>query len=223
MFYYYGMKRSYIDKYPPPEHKYIVEPFAGSATYAMKYWDSKVILCEKDERLYDIWDYLINKATKRRILSFPILKMNDDINDTKFNNLKQVEKDIIGYFMQYGSYPSHKPTLSKGFNKWNEVYRERLANDISKVKHWKIYNRSYEEFNNKKATWFIDPPYQGKGGSRYRCNNKDIDYKHLGKWCKSRKGQVIVCENEEANWLPFKPLINKIQAGRKHTEMIYLK
>ncbi len=222
MFYYYGMKRSYIDKYPPPKHKYIIEPFAGSATYAMKYWNHKVILCEKDERLYKVWNYLINKATKKRILSLPILKITDNLNDPKFNKLTQDEKYLIGYNIQYSSIPSHKPSFG-GFNKWHEMSRQKLADNLYKVRHWEIHNRSYEEFSNYKATWFIDPPYQGKGGKQYKHSNKDIDYKHLAKWCRSRKGQVIVCENEESDWLPFKPLITKTQAGRKHTEMVYLK
>jgi hypothetical protein len=35
---------------------------------------------------------------------------------------------------------------------------------------------------------------------------KDLDYEVLASWCKGRKGQIIVCENDTAEWLPFKPL-----------------
>jgi hypothetical protein len=33
-----------------------------------------------------------------------------------------------------------------------------------------------------------------------------INYNDLAIWCKSRNGQVIVCENGDANWLDFKPI-----------------
>ena len=53
------------------------------------------------------------------------------------------------------------------------------------------------------ATWFIDPPYSGNAGGCYKY--KKIDYESLAVWCRNRIGQVIVCENEGATWLPFKP------------------
>ena len=33
--------------------------------------------------------------------------------------------------------------------------------------------------------------------------------------CETRRGQVIVCENTKATWLPFQPLIQL--SGQKHT------
>jgi len=33
MFSYYGSKSKIVDYYPPPKHKRIIEPFAGSARY----------------------------------------------------------------------------------------------------------------------------------------------------------------------------------------------
>jgi hypothetical protein len=32
-----------------------------------------------------------------------------------------------------------------------------------------------------------------------------IDYSALADWCTSLPGQVIVCENDGATWLPFRP------------------
>lgn len=54
------------------------------------------------------------------------------------------------------------------------------------------------------ATWFIDPPYKGEAGRLYR--HHSIDYAALAGWCRSRRGQVIVCERQGASWLPFLPL-----------------
>jgi hypothetical protein len=33
-----------------------------------------------------------------------------------------------------------------------------------------------------------------------------LNYSELAAWCRSRPGQVIVCEEEGADWLPFRPL-----------------
>ena len=72
---------------------------------------------------------------------------------------------------------------------------------MPQIKHWKILNRSYSQSEDHLATWFVDPPYQGPCGKLYKY--KVEDYAHLGNWCKERKGQVIVCEQHGADWLPF--------------------
>ncbi len=54
------------------------------------------------------------------------------------------------------------------------------------------------------ATWFIDPPYDNAAGENYR--HHKLDRYALAQWCRGRRGQVIVCENEGASWLPFAPL-----------------
>jgi hypothetical protein len=40
-----------------------------------------------------------------------------------------------------------------------------------------------------------------------------VDYVHLGKWCMERTGQLIVCDNTGADWLPFRPLTDERAAG----------
>lgn len=64
------------------------------------------------------------------------------------------------------------------------------------------------------ATWFIDPPYQVVQGEQYPNGAQSIDFAALGDWCRSRRGQVIVCESEGADWLPFSPL-GAVQSMRK--------
>lgn len=83
---------------------------------------------------------------------------------------------------------------------WGEGIRGRIANQLQHIRHWTIANKSYAEIENQDATWFVDPPYQ-VSGVRYRFN--EIDFDHLGKWCQSRQGQVMVCEQDGAAWLPF--------------------
>ena len=69
------------------------------------------------------------------------------------------------------------------------------------------------------ATWFIDPPYQAVK----RGYHSNIDYDALAKWCRSRKGLVIVCEQAGATWLPFKPLVSiKGTNNKVSTEAVWI-
>ena len=77
-----------------------------------------------------------------------------------------------------------------------------------------------KNLENKKGTWFIDPHYMF-GGHLYKKNNKNIDFKKLGDWCKNRNGQTIVCENTKADWLPFKPMVKMQGVKHKTTEAIW--
>ncbi len=53
--YYGGKWRDAIKHYPEPQHDTIVEPFAGSAGYSLRYANRKVILCEIDPVLASVW------------------------------------------------------------------------------------------------------------------------------------------------------------------------
>ena len=72
------------------------------------------------------------------------------------------------------------------------------------IRHWKVIHGSYLDVEDDEATWFVDPPYQ-HAGKLYRRGAGDIDFEHLGRWCRSRQGQVMVCEAEGADQLPFEP------------------
>ena len=65
MFYYYGRKKQIAKHYPEPSYDTIVEPFAGSAAYSLygNHWKRRVILVEKDDRVSQIWKWLIEEAT----------------------------------------------------------------------------------------------------------------------------------------------------------------
>jgi len=109
---------------------------------------------------------------------------------------------------------------------WGIEIKNRIARQLKYIRHWKIVNKSYENIENECATWFIDPPYTDAGKHyRYGCNG--IDYEYLAKWSVGRFGQVIVCENDGANWLNFDRLcdINStfIVDGerKKSSEVVY--
>jgi hypothetical protein len=87
---------------------------------------------------------------------------------------------------------------------WGERIRQRIAFQVGFIRHWQIVEGEYWQAPEVQATWFVDPPYQ-EAGKLYRCDSSGIDYGHLAQWCRSRYGQTIVCENEGATWLSFRP------------------
>ena len=94
-----------------------------------------------------------------------------------------------------------------------------IAKQLQYIQHWKAEYMSYDDIPNEKATWHIDPPYK-VAGKRYRKNK--IDYVYLAKWCRNRKGQVMVCEQKGADWLPFKRLrTNNNGSNKQYTEMVW--
>jgi site-specific DNA-adenine methylase len=220
MFYYFGRKEKLYKNYPKPKFDTIIEPFAGSAVYSLKNYNKNVIILDKDEKIINIWNYL-KLATSNDILSLPLLTNGQTLRDDEFSYLTEVEKDLISFFTNPSS---AQPKRSVGkFNIWHEKNRKRLSEDVNKIKHWVIMLGDYHDIPNQEATWFIDPPYQGNGGKYYKHGNQNFDYNELAEWSKQRQGQVIVCENSEANWLPFQPL-KRLQGQRHKTfEVIWQK
>ena len=217
MFYYYGRKEKVFKYYPKPKYDTIIEPFAGSAVYSLKNHQKKVIILDKDERIINIWKYL-KEVNSNEILSLPLIISGQTLNDDTFSGLSMVQKDLISFFCNPSS---AQPKRSVGkFNIWHEKNRKRLSEDINKIKHWDIMVGDYKDIPNQPATWFIDPPYQGNGGKYYKYGNKEIDYNELREWVLSRQGQVIVCENSEANWMDFKPL-KRLQGQRHKTFEVF--
>ena len=203
-FSYYGSKWNSWRKYPPPQHDLIVEPFAGAAGYATHYGERDVLLIEKDPRVAAVWKYLIG-ATPGDILGLPILYEGDSVKDF---DLSEVERLFLGFWLNLASATTAlSPTgWALGENTgWCVKTRSRVARQVMRIKHWKIREASYESACGVEATWFIDPPYQQQG-KYYMQGSDTIDYQHLAAWCKARRGQVIVCENDGADWLPFQPL-----------------
>ena len=225
-FTYYGGKYRIAPKYPCPIYDTIVEAFAGSAGYALHYPDRKIILNDIDPVICGLWEYLIS-VSEKEILELPL---NIDHVDN-FNVAKEA-KHLIGFWLNKGAV---SPRLSPSSwarsgirpnSHWGEVIRYRIASQLNAIRHWKVSNISFDNLENYKASWFIDPPYCSKAGRLYRFS--DIDYKLLSDWSKNRMGQVIVCESSGASWLPFVPFfVSKVSeskhGGKTLTECIYHK
>lgn len=211
MFSYYGSKSKIVNYYPPPKYGKIIEPFAGSARYSLKYYDREITLIDKYEVVIKIWKWL-QQCSKQDILSLPKFETGIDLRQC---NLSEEELLFLGMCAGIAStQPRFKISPFAGEQNGRKNRFKRIADNLYKIKHWTISLGSYEEIPNIEATWFIDPPYQF-GGHAY-VENK-IDFEYLRIWVKERIGQTIVCENTKANWLPFKP-VTKIQgAGQTFT------
>lgn len=215
MWSYYGAKTNIVDHYPPPKFDKIIEPFAGTARYALKYWDRDVLLVDKYDVIVKIWKWL-QLCSVGDILGLPTLKKGEDIREL---NLTEVEKMFLGMISGVASTSPRNKVSSYAAEKNGRGNQLKIiASHLHKIRHWKIKLGSYEDLLNELATHFIDAPYQF-GGSAY-VHNK-IDYNHLGAWTRARDGQVIACENTKANWMDFKPMIKVRGAMSTTTESIW--
>lgn len=220
MFSYYGTKKKLADKYPKPISDTIIEPFCGAAMYSLysDNWQKNVILYDKYDKIFLAWDFLIN-AKISDINNLPDLIKGLNLDTL---NISDAEKALLGFYCNPASAVPKKTVTERGAKSWGR-HKKYLIDNIHKVNHWKIYNKSYVDIENIEATWFIDPPYK-YGGEYYHSstNNSHINYNELAEWCKNRNGQIIVCENSKADWMDFKP-IAKLN-GQLHitTEVVYL-
>lgn len=221
---YYGGKWRATPHYPKPAHGLIVEPFAGAAGYSLNYSDRDVLLVEKYPVVAEMWRWLISAAPSE-IRAIPETDSVDDLPEW----VPAGARALVGFSMNSaGSTP--RRTLSAGrrmlraahrqFEGWTPALRERVATQVQYIRHWRVIEGDYTLAPDTAATWFIDPPYNNAAGRHYPHHR--IDYAALAVWAKARDGQLIVCENAGADWLPFRSLGTfKAQNGGTTAEVIY--
>ena len=220
-FMYFGAKHELSRRYPAPLHDTIIEPFAGSAGYATRHHHKRVVLIDKDPVVVGLWSFLL-RSTARDILALPELEDGQRVEELA---ICQEARWLIGRWIDIGAKkPANKRTpwaKENPHGTWGRTIRARLASQVGKIRHWQIIEGTYADAPDVEATWFIDPPYE-KAGIQYTVGSAGIDFTHLGAWCRERQGQVIVCEEGGATWLPFRPFreINGMQHGRSTTSEV---
>ena len=224
-FSFFGSKWRVANHYPVPRHSTIIEPFAGSAGYSLRYPNHQIRLFDADPGICAVWRFLIG-VTPEEIMRLPLA-----FNHIDELNVCPEAKALVGFWLNKGSVqPGKSPSkwmrdyqLRQPGVYWGGRIRERIASQVESIRHWTISHASYEDIPNQPATWFIDPPYE-IAGKAYRFHN--LDYPALGAWCRSRLGQIVACENEGAEWLPFRSF-KSVQAlegrrgGKRSEEAIW--
>jgi len=200
-FCYFGGKWRSTPLYPKPQFDTIVEPFAGAAGYSTRHWERNVVLVEKDATVAALWRWLI-RVPARDVAALPLVIEHTDLLDVCAE-----AKSLIGFWLNKGTTaPSKSPSrwMRDGIrpkSMWGPEIRDRIARQVDMIRHWVIIEGDYSMAPDVDATWFVDPPYY-RSGKHYR--RSSVDYTALSAWCKSRRGQVMVCEQEGADWLPFR-------------------
>lgn len=218
-FCFYGGKWRAAPRYPAPKHRIIVEPFAGAAGYSTRYPDRQVILVEKDPTIAALWRYLV-KVSPDELRALPDIPHDKSTDD--FPELAPEARSLIGFWLNKGNaQPCKRPSMwmrnadepwmsgkyARSGSYWGPRIRETLARQVEAIRHWEIREGDYSSAPQVVATWFVDPPYQ-LAGTHYRCSSRGLEFGELASWCRSRRGQVMVCENVGAGWLPFEPFGN---------------
>lgn len=227
VFYFYGGKHRLAGFYPAPEYDVVVEPFAGSAAYSMKYLVpvkgvrqvERAILVEKDPRVCELWNRLLAMEPEE-LLRYPIPDAGERTSDflvmtsATSNRIARTQEMIVTERM---------PVVV-------DRMLRRIAAALPHVKgRVEIIEGDYTHAPHIEATWFIDPPYWVEGRLQARgrgyaegCDSLALDYDKVAVWCQEQMGQRIVCEQLGASWLPFKPLRwARDSIGNHSAEMIW--
>lgn len=198
-FSYYGSKWNAVHLYPGPKYPTIIEPFAGGAGYSLRYFDHKVKLFDANPIVVGVWDYLI-RAKASEILALKDIGPGQTVDD--LGDVPQEARWFVGFNLNVADVPANR--LSSFAHNRIATFKQRSASQLEFIRHWEVKLCEYFSVENEQATWFIDPPYNNQAGRHYP---KQVDdYAVLARYCMSREGQIIVCENEGADWLPFKTL-----------------
>jgi hypothetical protein len=208
MFYYFGRKGRIAGKYPHPVYPTVIEPFAGSAAYSLHYKPNDAVLIDRDEEVVALWHRLCDMDPAA--LAAADLPPDGEFTDDPWHVASLATKDGLSYGFTV------RPWARQSF-----VWSRNIA-----VRHQSTARRftykagNYWDAPDIEATWFIDPPYQqvSKG---YRFGAGTIDYNELSEWCRTRKGQVIVCEQQGADWLPFQPFHNHTAVNNQPTREVW--
>ena len=233
-FRYFGSKWMGAEHYGQPRRGLVIEPFAGSAAYSV-WWDAPhVSLYDKSSHVCLAWDWLINCSADdvRRLPD--AFKSNEEWLALP-DGPRQVVGWNVGYafmtmprtlkksYLHYTNTGERTGTLASSPTQlfWSAAVKSRILRQKPLIRDWTVDQLCYSKIPDIEAHWHVDPPYQGKSGRVYE--HSDIDYRHLAQWCREREGSVDVCENEGADWLPFKPLysITTANRARKSAEVVW--
>ena len=144
MWSYYGAKTNLIDYYPAPKHDKIIEPFAGSARYSLRYFEKDILLIDKYPTIIKIWKWL-QSCSEKDVLSLPRkMEFGQTLNDFAFDC--EEAKLFMGFIIGCGAErPRIKATERKTTMRPNHInYNlKRVAANLYKIRHWEFLESDY--------------------------------------------------------------------------------
>lgn len=220
VFSYYGGKSRLAPLYPAPTHDMIIEPFAGGAAYSLLYHERDVLINDFDYKTFMMWAFMQhpNAGDLIETLVPNTVERGARVADMLPADAPKGLLWILQAAANQGT-QGHRGARDVitpwGVRDWHRV-KPRLLYWLPRIAHWRIHNGNYDTIAPWRATWFIDPPYNNAAGRCYRAGADGINFDALATWCRSQHGQIIVCENDGADWLPFQQL----SAGRGLTKRV---
>jgi hypothetical protein len=118
--------------YPPPVYRQIVEPFAGSAGYSLRYPDRDVLLVELRPVVAQLWRWLI-AAEPDEVLQLPDVPEGVTVHEL---GLTGAARALVGYWLNPGQVTpaarrSRFRTAEFRFKGWGETIRRRIARYVT--------------------------------------------------------------------------------------------
>lgn len=92
-FSYFGSKWLLAKKYGVPKFDLVIEPFAGSAAYAVYHEPKRALLLDINPRVVGVWKYLITASEDE------ILRLPTDFETVDQLDICQGAKWLIGYWL----------------------------------------------------------------------------------------------------------------------------
>lgn len=216
-FSYYGAKYTAAKYLGAPRHETVVEPFAGSAAYSVRWAPKRAKLYDVSADICALWDFLIHCSPA------DIDRLPDE-----FEHIEQVMALPLGPQMLCRFWVAKgRAEPSGALSPWYRAYRNaqdcrvwsapvkrRIVEQKPRIAEWTVDQCSWDRVPQDTAHWHVDPPYDNAAGRRYP--NAKVEYAALAAWCRALPGEVDVCENEGADWLPFSPLCEVVTSrGRR--------
>ena len=130
--YYGGKWRDALKHYPAPRFNTIVEPFAGSAGYSLRFAHLDIVLCELDPVIAEVWRYLIT-VRPSEILAIPDVPHDGSVDDLK---VAPEARWLVGFWLNRGvSMPRKRPSkwMRDGIRPgsfWGPRVRARIASQV---------------------------------------------------------------------------------------------
>lgn len=219
LFKHFGSKWASSKHYPAPLPGLpLFEPFAGGAGYSLRHHQHDVTIWENNQRLQELWCWIIYSATSQDVLDIPL-----DVpegTDIRTLGLSWGQCLLLKHWQRTNNV-GECWTISPWGNKPGQFTantRARVAEEIHGVKHWKFAQIDWSQ----QGTYHCDSPYL----YNYRYGQKDFDFnKYVENVGKVPTGSLIMCceavcpkTGAIPDYLPFTFSHRQVTSRRKTTE-----